>query len=142
MESTNSPVAAPRFLIRHDKDGDHFVDLQRGQGEGIVYGLVQAEQDRIRRDHRTAQERRRTRQRARQRYEDLTELLGGMALHPCDPDQAADLLRRTRAASHDIEGLVTSARSLALDLTVVVVAGVEALAAPPVIGTRPSRSRP
>jgi hypothetical protein len=140
MESTNSPVAAPRFLIRHDKDGDHFVDLQRGQGEGIVYGLVQAEQDRIRRDHRTAQERCRT----RQRYEDLTELLGGMALHPCDPDQAADLLRRTRAASHDIEGLVTSARSLALalDLTVVVVAGVEALAAPPVIGTRPPRSRP
>lgn len=57
----------------------------------IVYAHVRAEQDRSRRDHRTAHERRR----ARERCEDLTEHLGRMALPPRDPDQAADLLRRT-----------------------------------------------
>jgi hypothetical protein len=137
----------------------------------IVYARVRAEQDRIRRDHRTAQERRQARQRARQGCEDLTELLGRMALPPRDPDQAADLLRRTRAAAHEIEGLVTGrrdqprrrrrqritpavlhrldvvveeldeavrdalddesntpdARSLALDLTAILLAGVEEL---------------
>jgi hypothetical protein len=140
---------------------------------GTVFSRVQAGQDRIHRDHRTAQDRRQAPQRARQRCEDLTELPGSMALRPSDPDQAADLLRRTRPAAHEIERLVTGrryqprrqrrpritpaalhrldvvvqeldeairhalddewdtpyARSLVLDLTAILVAAVEALAA-------------
>lgn len=80
----------------------------------IVYAPVRAEQDRIRRDHRAAQERRLTRQRARRRCEDLAELLGQMALRPRDPDQAADLLRRSLVAAREIEALVTGARGVRL----------------------------
>jgi hypothetical protein len=77
---------------------------------GVVYAPVRAEQDRIRRDHRAAQERRLVRRRARRRCEDLAELLGQMALRPRDPDQTADLLRRSLVAAREIEGLVTGAR--------------------------------
>jgi hypothetical protein len=73
------------------------------------YAPVRAEQDRIRRDHRAAQGRRLARLRARRRCEDLTELLGQITLLPRDPDQATDLLRRTWAAAHEIEWLVTGA---------------------------------
>jgi hypothetical protein len=75
-----------------------------------VYAPVRTEQDRIRRDHRAAQERRLARQQARRRCEDLVELLGQMALRPRDPDQTADLLRRSLVAAREIEGLVTGAR--------------------------------
>jgi hypothetical protein len=75
-----------------------------------VYAPVRAEQDRIRRDHRAAEQRRLARLRARRRCEDLAELLGQMALRPRDPDQAADLLRRSLVAAREIEGLVTGAR--------------------------------
>jgi hypothetical protein len=75
-----------------------------------VYAPVRTKQDRIRRDHRAAQERRLARQRARRRCEDLAELLGQMALRPRDPDQTADLLRRSLVAAREIEGLVTGAR--------------------------------
>jgi hypothetical protein len=74
-----------------------------------VYAPVRAEQDRIRRDHRAAQECRLARRRARRRCEDLAELLGRMALRPRDPDQTADLLRRSLVAVREIEGLVTGA---------------------------------
>jgi hypothetical protein len=74
-----------------------------------VYAPVRAEQDRIRRDHRAAQVRRLARLRARRRCEDLAELLGQMALRPRDPDQAADLLRRSLIAAREIERLVTGA---------------------------------
>jgi hypothetical protein len=74
---------------------------------GIIYAHVRAEQDRIRRDHKTAQERRQARHRARQRCEDLTEFLGRLRCPRWHPDEAADLLRRTRVAAREIEWLVT-----------------------------------
>jgi hypothetical protein len=76
---------------------------------GILYAPVRAQQDRIRRDHRAAQVRRLARLRARRRCEDLAELLGQMALRPRDPDQTADLLRRSLVAAREIERLVTGA---------------------------------
>jgi uncharacterized membrane protein YccC len=79
-------------------------------GGQAVYAPVRAEQDRIRRDHQGAQQRRLARLRARRRCEDLAELLGRMALRPRDPDQAADLLRRSLVAAREIEGLVSGAR--------------------------------
>ena len=75
-----------------------------------VYALVRAEQDRIRRDHRAAQEHRLARLRARRRCEDLAELLGRMVLRRRDPDQTADLLRRSLVVAREIEGLVTGVR--------------------------------
>ena len=79
---------------------------------GSLYGPVRAEQDRIRRDHRAAQGRHLARWRARRRCEDLAELLGQMALRPRDPDQTADLLRRSLVAAREIQGLVTGARGV------------------------------
>jgi hypothetical protein len=77
-------------------------------GGQAVYAPVRAEQNRICRSHRAAQVRRLARLRARRRCEDLAELLGQMALLPRDPDQAADLLRRSLVAAREIEGLVTA----------------------------------
>jgi hypothetical protein len=75
-----------------------------------VYAPIRAQQERIRGDHRAAQQRDLARLRARRRCEDLAELLGQMAPRPRDPDQTADLLRRSLVAAREIEGLVTGAR--------------------------------
>jgi hypothetical protein len=72
---------------------------------GIVYAHIRAVQDRIRRDHRTAEEHRQACQWASERCEDLAALVGRMALPPHDPDETADLLQRTSVTACDIEGL-------------------------------------
>jgi hypothetical protein len=107
-----SPVDEPEAV----GGGDDVRCLHRGAAAppvaqlSHVYAPVRAEQERIRRDHRAAQQRRLARLRARRRCKDLAELLGQMALRPRDPDQAADLLRRSLVAACEIEGLVTGAR--------------------------------
>jgi hypothetical protein len=77
-----------------------------------IYAPLRAEQDRIRHAHRATHRCRLARLRARRRCEDLAELLGQMALRPRDPDQTADLLRRSLVAAREIEGLVTGARGV------------------------------